>query len=290
MLENPGTPKRKKKPTAITKIKPAKIKRHTEVLVSDLSKLDRNDPEFKKLSKRYAKQQKAQIANNMAQQSQAGSINKAKKLRSFYKNPIPNVLEDSDDKTIYIIGGGPSLKGFNWNLLEGKNVLCVNRAFQQVPWALAVFWTDSRFYRWFQKELEEFKGIKVACRYSQLYKKDIVLVKSTGGHSIDLDAHCVKSGNNSGYGALNVAFHLGAKKIYLLGYDMWSDASGTHWHDGYITSHNHGIYDRAMIGDFSKAEAHYRKVGINLYNANPKSRLESITKCSIIQALEDSMP
>jgi hypothetical protein len=290
MLENPGNPKRKKKSKAITKIRPAKIKRHTEVLVSDLSKLDRNSTEYKKLAKRYAKQQKRQRIIKAEHQSNQVARTKAKKVRSFYKTPIPNLLEESEDKTIYIIGGGPSLKEFNWKLLEGKNVLCVNRAFQVVPWALATFWTDSRFYRWYQTELKEFNGIKVACRYSQLYDKDVILVKSTGGHSIDLDAHCVKAGNNSGYGALNVAFHLGAKKIYLLGYDMWSDAGKTHWHDGYITSHNHGIYDRAMIGDFSKAQAHYKKVGINLYNANPKSRLESIKKCSIKEAIEDLMP
>ena len=52
MLKNPGNPKRKKKSKVITKIRPAKIKRHDEVLVSDLSKLDRNDPSYKKLAKR----------------------------------------------------------------------------------------------------------------------------------------------------------------------------------------------------------------------------------------------
>ena len=58
MLDNPGVPRKKQKSKAITKIKPAKIKRHKEVVISDLKKLDPNTKIYKKLQKRYNKLQK----------------------------------------------------------------------------------------------------------------------------------------------------------------------------------------------------------------------------------------
>ena len=34
---------------------------------------------------------------------------------------IPNLLKDKEDKTLFIVGGGPSLIDFNWSLLKDKN-------------------------------------------------------------------------------------------------------------------------------------------------------------------------
>lgn len=281
MLDNPGVPKKKQKSKAITRIKPAKIKRHKEVVVSDLKRLDPNTKIYKKLQKRLKKQKKLTAANVIP--------DNRKKAKSFYNIPIPKLLSESDDKTLYLIGGGPSLKDFNWELLRGKNVLSINRAFQAVPWAIATFWTDSRFYKWYQKDLKRFEGIKIACRYSQLYEKDTILVRSTGGAGVDEYPYHIRAGNNSGFAALNVAYHLGAKKIYLLGYDMKSERQSTHWHEGYVTSHNHDIYERAMMKDFIGAQKYYKKLKVKLYNANPDSMMTHIEKCTVKQALNDSM-
>ena len=279
MLDNPGIPRKKQKSKAITKIKPAKIKRHKEVVINDLKKLDPNSKLYAKLQKRLKKQKKRTLPPSVSK----------KKHKDFYKVPIPKLLDDKEDKALYIIGGGPSLKGFNWELLRGKNVLSINRAFQAVPWAIATFWTDSRFYKWYEKDLKRFKGVKIGCRYSQLYDKSVILVRSTGGAGVDEYPYHIRAGNNSGFAALNVGYHLGAKRIYLLGYDMRSDKGGTHWHDGYVTAHNHDIYERAMMKDFINSEKYYKKVKVKLYNANPDSMMTHITKCTIEQALNDSV-
>lgn len=281
MLDNPGVPRKKQKSKAITKIKPAKIKRHKEVVISDLKRLDPNTKVYKKLQKRLKKQKKLT--------SPSPVIDNRRKQKSFYNTPIPKLLQENDDKTLYIIGGGSSLKGFNWELLRDKNVLSINRAFQAVPWAIATFWTDSRFYKWYQKDIKRFKGIKIACRYSQLYDKDTILVRSTGGAGVDEYPYHIRAGNNSGFAALNVGYHLGANKIYLIGYDMRSEQNATHWHDGYVTSHNHDIYERAMIKDFANSQKYYKKLKVKLYNANPDSMLTHIQKCTLKEAINDSM-
>ena len=278
-LNNPGKAKGKKKSSIITKIKPAKVKRHIEVSVEDIHKLDPNSKLRKKLEKRASKQ----AGKTMRQAKYGGKLSERHK-------PIPNILQDREDKTLYIIGGGTSLKNFDWELLVDKNVLSINRAFQKVPWAIATFWTDSRFYKWYAKELKRFKGTKIACRWSQIYTDDVIFARSTGGNGIDDYPYHIRAGNNSGFAALNVAYHLGAKRIYLLGYDMKSsDKIGTHWHEGYVTAHNHDIYERAMIKDFIKVNESYGKKGIKIFNANMDSSLNYIEKCSIEDAINDLM-
>ena len=121
------------------------------------------------------------------------------------------------------------------------------------------------------------------------YIINVILVRSTGGAGIDDYPYHIRAGNNSGFAALNVGYHLGAKKMYLLGYDMHSSGTNTHWHDGYATSHNHQIYERAMMKDFIKIESYYKKLNVRIYNANLDSRMDHITKCSLKDAIEDSM-
>lgn len=74
---------------------------------------------------------------------------------------IPNLLKDKEDKTLFIVGGGPSLMNFDWSLLDGKNVLVVNRAIEKVPNALALVWNDVKFHKDNQERINNFKGIKI---------------------------------------------------------------------------------------------------------------------------------
>ena len=48
-------------------------------------------------------------------------------------------------------------------------------------------------------------------------------------------------------------------------------------------------YERAMMKDFINSEKYYKKVKVKLYNANPDSMMTHITKCTIEQALNDSV-
>ena len=44
---------------------------------------------------------------------------------------IPKLLKDKKDKSLFIVGGGPSLTEFDWELLKDKNVLVINRHVSQ---------------------------------------------------------------------------------------------------------------------------------------------------------------
>lgn len=193
-----------------------------------------------------------------------------------------------DNETVYIVGGGPSLSNFDWKRLEGKKVIAINRAFEVLPSADVLYWTDSRFWKWYGNEIKKFKGLKVTCRPYSPISYDVILLKAVNNKPYESDPSHISHGNNSGYGAINLAVKLGAKKIYLLGFDMESDVNKTHWHTGYDAKHNHGIYTK-MIQSFSVLAPVLSQMGVIVYNANPKSNLKAFNMCSIESALNNTI-
>lgn len=191
------------------------------------------------------------------------------------------------NETVYLIGGGPSLKGIDWELLRGKRIIAINRAFQVLPWADVLYWTDAQFYKWYRREIDEFKGVKVTCRPVDILNKDIRLLKGIKDLGIDMRPEYICDGNNSGYGALNLAVKLGAKRIYLLGYDLHSQPGQTHWHNGYKRSHNHTIYKR-LVKYFESSVPLLNEWKIEVWNANPWSHLHCFRKCSLNDAISNT--
>lgn len=191
-----------------------------------------------------------------------------------------------NDEVVYIVGGGPSLKGFNWDRLSGKNVIAINRAYEVLPNADVLYWTDSRFYRWYRKDINNFKGMKVTCRPIVDKPSDVILLKANNSFNIDTRPEFLSHGNNSGYAAINLAVKLGAKKIYLLGYDMKSNPKNSHWHTGYQTHHNKDIYNK-MIKSFDSIPSELKRLGVECFNANIKSELTVFRKCTIDDAISD---
>lgn len=199
--------------------------------------------------------------------------------------PIPNLLEDKEDKTLFIVGGGPSLTNFDWSLLEGKNVLVLNRGVEKVPNALALLWNDVKFHKDNEENIKNFQGIKITTtRYmppgsSHPCECDIIWVKGKNylgdfGGPMEESPYVINQGSNTGYSALNVAYHLGAKTIYLLGYDMKLDKDKTNWHNGYP---NQNPLSTKMIETFSMvfwgSEKLYKEKDIKIYNVNNDSEL-----------------
>ncbi len=131
----------------------------------------------------------------------------------------------------YLVGGGPSLRGFDWGILrDRKHVLVINAAIFNVPTAEIFFTEDLRFIQRYATRdgWNEFQGIKVFAAPErnlgdEALKADpsIVVIHRTRDDkywSPSLREGLSRS-SNSGIGALNLADILGADPIYLLGFD-----------------------------------------------------------------------
>jgi len=182
----------------------------------------------------------------------------------------------------FIIGGGPSLKGFDFSRLFGERVIAVNRAYEACPTADIMLAMDRRVYNMItegrlgedaKRKFEEFKGLKV-------WMRDVpgaMLLRDAGGTGLTKtlrDGVC--NGNNTGYAALNLAICLGADPIYLLGFDMKGDGQGHQawFHTGYQAEQGESVYKK-FIGAFEKAAPEIKQRGVRVINLNPESALKA---------------
>jgi len=157
------------------------------------------------------------------------------------------------DKTCFLLGGGPSLTGFDFAQIKNNPSIGVNKAFTKFPTTIN-YAMDVRFYdmvtyapepRWksLHQQWIDYKGIKLFVRRSVkfIFDESVYYISNLSEKGLSLDLKKgIWPGNNSGFGALMVACCLGCKRIGLLGYDLKvQSGSGrvgdiiTHWHGGY---------------------------------------------------------
>lgn len=185
---------------------------------------------------------------------------------------------------IYIVGGGSSLRGFDWRRLDGRRVIAVNRAFEVLPNAECVYFSDLRFWTWHSEKLLQHKARKIS-GVRRMPHEAIETYQITGITGLDMNPGCLRQGNNSGYGAINLAAHLKVKEIMLLGFDMQFTAGQCHWHDGYPVINVERVFGK-MVGFFDSLVQPLKDLGISVFNANPSSVLSTFPKISLDEALE----
>jgi len=189
-------------------------------------------------------------------------------------------------KTVYVIGGGPSLQGFNWNSLSNKSVIAINKSFMSIPTAQVIYWTDARFYRWYKKDIDASNAVKYTINSGAPYTNDVRLLKKGIRHGLETDNRSLAHGDNSGYAAINLAYHLGATRIVLLGFDMGGNGNKTHFHDGYpVNPTSKHIYEKRFVVSFPHIAEELKKKGIKVYNASERSTLTCFTKISLEKSL-----
>jgi hypothetical protein len=189
-------------------------------------------------------------------------------------------------ETVYIIGGGPSLIGFDWNRLIGKKTIAINKAILSYPKADVLYWTDSRVYGWYKKEIDSFKGLKYSIRNHASYPADINILRKSNKFGLEEAKDALCHGNNSGYAAINLAYLLGVKRIVLLGYDMHNDGKRSHYHEGYpVPATGDNIYRDQFVPGFEILADLLKQKKVEVYNASTTSSLRVWPKITFEQAL-----
>lgn len=184
----------------------------------------------------------------------------------------------------FIIGGGESLKGFDFSRLKNELVIGVNRAYEMIDCEIN-YAMDNNIYHWItsgklgwqaKEKFENFEGFPVwldSAGYD--YPRGIFILKKLKNHRF---SHSLKrgiaGGTNAGFGALNLAVCLGANPIYLLGFDMKGrNGKQSWWHDGYPDEQVDRVYG-GYIHDFKGIVSELKKEHIRVINLNPESALK----------------
>lgn len=149
---------------------------------------------------------------------------------------VPRYLEG---ETVIVIGGGPSLVDFDFDTLEGFNMIGANDA-GLLTKAQTIITLDRNYYRNRLKEMVK-KAREGRMVYAALptdlppdtkFPDEIVHLQFKRGRGLAQNPEMIY-GLNSGFAALNVAYLSGAKDIRLIGFDFKFNPDQPHWHKEY---------------------------------------------------------
>jgi len=229
--------------------------------------------------------------------------------------PISSVSEEvlknaqTSGEKVYIIGGGPSLKDFDFSLLADKCTIAVNKSIFHVPNPSYFISVDYTFLRKVSKGLfhsitaKKFFVADFSCSFLKEIDKQITdtrynmvydlrdynfLIRAQRQDGIGYTFENFRTGRNSGFCALQLAVILGFKRIYLLGVDL-NQQGKTHYHEGY------GERSKTFIPKLDKYYDYFRialeqlkseRPDIQVISCSSRSRLnDTIPYCSVEEAL-----
>lgn len=185
------------------------------------------------------------------------------------------VPREWEHETCFILGGGPSLRGFDAGVLAGRGrVIAINNAYLLAPWADVLFYCDRSWWQAHRAEaLRVFRGrYRVSIGTSE---DGTLLLRSTGVEGLERRPDSLKHGGNSGYLAIGLAYHFGASRIVLLGYDMHTNGTETHWHPGHPnwTPESQAKALAGYVPHFASLVTPLKAAGVEILNATPGSAL-----------------
>jgi len=184
---------------------------------------------------------------------------------------------------VFIIGGGNSLERFDWKLLKNENTIGCNDAFRHGREICKIcIFGDVNWFRTFERELALYKGV-VFTNSQSLQKTKLpwlwtMLRKGTGLYEDALGWN-----GNTGAAAINLALLLGAKRIFLLGFDMHlSKKAMSNWHQNRLDKPNKNIYSK-FLGGFKKLSVDLKKKfpSVEVINITDDSSLNLFPKIGV---------
>ena len=192
------------------------------------------------------------------------------------------------DRPCFIVGGGPSLRGFEFSKLNSKHTIAVNRAQEYIYPTILFFMDNETFYQevmgghFGRMARERFINapLKISLNITgAMYDHKVYSVPMSEKAAMTTDIRDgLFEGDNSGFAALNLAVCLRANPIYLLGFDMSSNGTGLQswFHQGYRLTGKDSAYKRWLV-HFEEACPVIKGLGIGIINLNPASALRCFT-------------
>lgn len=192
-----------------------------------------------------------------------------------------------------VVGGGPSLKTFDWELVRGEHVVGCNSAFSLGAGIVEVLLFAD--YEWWcrigQEQLPQYGGLVVGCspRLEEDWNKLpdwLNLAKRGSDHIGLLDDGRLAFNGNTGAMAINLALSMGARHVYLLGFDMRLDPSTgeANWHKLRYEpgrAEVYPVFKRSM--DFVARDVPKKFPGSAVVNVSDVSELRAFPRVSLAE-------
>jgi hypothetical protein len=183
---------------------------------------------------------------------------------------------------VYIIGGGKSLEHFDWNLLFDKCTIGCNDAYLLgVDICKICFFDDVPWLKYHENELAKFEGA-VFAPHRDAYDNKFNWLWTVKQKSSNIHKECLGWYKSSGAHAVKLAALLGAKRIYLLGFDMKLVDGKNNWHVNHIDKPNPDVFEKFIKGFQSLKESFDEKYpDIEVVNVTDDSDLNIFPKIKV---------
>lgn len=164
--------------------------------------------------------------------------------------------------------------------------MAVNDAYRLALWADVLYAADA-FWWQVHEGVPSFRGLKYTiCPGGQpnaeSFWPDVRMLRNTGEAGIETDPSGLRTARNSGAQAINLAVHLGASRIVLLGYDL-GHANGQRSH--FFGEQGSPFSNRSPYGTFieffAKMVAPLDALGIEVINCSPETSLPCFPRRSL---------
>lgn len=191
------------------------------------------------------------------------------------------------DADAFIIGGGPSLREFNFERLKGKNTIGCNSAFHLGSEICNLcFFSDPLWFEANYNDLCRFAG-RIVTHCEEIPDHQPWVWKMERREE-GLHRDALGFGGNTGCGAINLALILGARRVFLLGFDCkLGSEKQMNWHNHRCEPAN---TDPALFAKFQEGFFHIQAQlgkfpGCEVINLGPDSALESFPRMKLDEVL-----
>lgn len=184
-------------------------------------------------------------------------------------------------QTVVVLASGPSMSQAVADIVRGKcRVIVVNSTYKLAPWADILYAADHTWWT-HNPEAQNFAGRRVTI-YPIMDSNDAMYLHNGGSSGLDSRRSYLRTGKNSGYQAMHLALHLGAKRILLCGFDMRPG----HWHPEHPEEVRKPMPFSFWVKKFNEVAPMYAARGVHVINCTPNSALACFEKQKLEIALE----
>lgn len=188
-------------------------------------------------------------------------------------------------ETVCCIASGPSLTVQQCEYTHGKcRVIAVNNNYQRAPWCDAIYAADrawwKRHHEQIPQESERFAPDEWVADYIGAH-----LLKIKHRPGLEKRSGIINSGLNSGFQAVNLAYHMGAKRILLIGYDFQFTGGKSHWHGDHPRGLNNPQGISSWVKYWGPMSEDLRNEGVEVINCTIETALTQFPRAPIESVL-----
>lgn len=192
---------------------------------------------------------------------------------------VPRMWEG---RTVAVMASGPSMSPEVAAAVAHLPRIAVNTTYRLAPDADVIYGSDVKWWN-ANPEAAACRGIKCSIEARPGVPPanlpgSVVLLRNSGREGFDANPGAVRTHNNSGAVAVQIAEHAGAARILLLGFDM----RGGHWHDPHPVGNPDGRHFLRWISTFRGLA---RSLRAQVLNCTPDSALDCFPRMSLADAL-----